>query len=337
MLHNDMSGSIAKNRFRIEMLWGISKMFDIYDEYEDFTVVFDNVCDIEFHLDNGQEYYQIKSNKVASPKRINYYVKKPENGNSIFGKLIMLNDQKYNTLKIALVSNAYLCDGKKIFTEYEELSIDSLDKKYRDKIVNKLNEEFGETISIDNFYYIHTNMDLENPNEVLLGKTIYTFQKIKKCEPKKPNSLYRFIVDEVQRKAEYEFNAKDYEELILKKGFSKSQLESMLSDYCDNVDTSIEQVQKEIDKISSVITAKKLNLALINVMRYIDSSKELQKIENDIVEYLDETSALPEEFDDLTAHLVSVFSEQFSTEITEYEIRVFIMLIIKRWVSNYYE
>ena len=34
-LPNDLSGSASKNRFRLELLWGISKMFDIYDK-DDF-------------------------------------------------------------------------------------------------------------------------------------------------------------------------------------------------------------------------------------------------------------------------------------------------------------
>ena len=42
----DLSGSISKNRFRQELCWGISKMFDLFDK-EDFCVVFDYKCDIE--------------------------------------------------------------------------------------------------------------------------------------------------------------------------------------------------------------------------------------------------------------------------------------------------
>ncbi len=46
----DLSGSISKNRFRQELCWGISKMFDLFDK-EDFCVVFDYKCDIENYGD----------------------------------------------------------------------------------------------------------------------------------------------------------------------------------------------------------------------------------------------------------------------------------------------
>ena len=34
----DLSGAISKNRFRLEMLWGASKMFDLFDK-DDFCIV----------------------------------------------------------------------------------------------------------------------------------------------------------------------------------------------------------------------------------------------------------------------------------------------------------
>lgn len=45
----DLSGSSSKNRFRLEILWGASKMFDLYDT-DDFCIVFDYKCDIEVNL-----------------------------------------------------------------------------------------------------------------------------------------------------------------------------------------------------------------------------------------------------------------------------------------------
>lgn len=35
----DLSGSMAKNRFRNEMLWGLGKMFELYKADKDFTMV----------------------------------------------------------------------------------------------------------------------------------------------------------------------------------------------------------------------------------------------------------------------------------------------------------
>ena len=55
---------MSKNRFRQELCWGISKMFDLFDK-EDFCVVFDYKCDIEIHFNNSVEFYQIKTHHLA--------------------------------------------------------------------------------------------------------------------------------------------------------------------------------------------------------------------------------------------------------------------------------
>ena len=46
-LPKDLSGSISKNRFRLELLWGIGKIIDAHKENDDYAVIFDFKCDIE--------------------------------------------------------------------------------------------------------------------------------------------------------------------------------------------------------------------------------------------------------------------------------------------------
>ena len=62
----DLSGSMSKNRFRNEMLWGLEKMFELYKTNQDFFMVFDYVCDIEAHLDGKIEFFQIKTNLASA-------------------------------------------------------------------------------------------------------------------------------------------------------------------------------------------------------------------------------------------------------------------------------
>ena len=45
-LPKDLSGSITKNRFRMELLWGVSKIIDAHKESGDYSVIFDFKCDI---------------------------------------------------------------------------------------------------------------------------------------------------------------------------------------------------------------------------------------------------------------------------------------------------
>lgn len=71
-LPKDLSGSIAKNRFRLELLWGISKIIDEHKANNEYTIIFDFKCDIELHKDDELNFYQIKTKKVVIIIRITY-------------------------------------------------------------------------------------------------------------------------------------------------------------------------------------------------------------------------------------------------------------------------
>lgn len=59
----DLAGSQTKNRFRQELLWGISVALDNLTNEDWNAVVFDYVCDIELHYNNRLELHQLKVNK----------------------------------------------------------------------------------------------------------------------------------------------------------------------------------------------------------------------------------------------------------------------------------
>lgn len=336
-LYNDLSGSISKNRFRVELLWGVSKMFDIFETNENFTVIFDNVCDIELHLSKGKEFYQIKSNKKAGTKTVNYYLDTKNTSNSIFGKLIILNNEKYNTKKVALVSNAYLKNSNRVYSEYEEIDINTIDEKCKNIIIKSLNEELGFEVKIDNFYYIHTSMNLEAPDNDLLGKIVLSFEQIMGCEPQKPNSLYRFIVEKAQKKACYEFDSKTYDELVKNKGFTKNELYKILSNYKEHIDSSFEKTNQRIEQIASIKIRRELKKALPKLLEDLDQYRIFNIQEEKISAFLEQERVIPDDYFDLVDFLFEKFSSDFPIEISNEEIRVFIMMIVNRWEDNYYE
>lgn len=69
-LPKDLSGSITKNRFRLELLWGISKVIDIHKEGKDYTIIFDFKCDIEIHIMNYSFIKLKQKRQVLIMKRI---------------------------------------------------------------------------------------------------------------------------------------------------------------------------------------------------------------------------------------------------------------------------
>ena len=184
-LPHDLSGSRSKNRFRAELLWGVSKILDLMEEDRDFTMVFDYACDIEVHYENGFEFSQIKTHgrsKSYTTKRLT----KVEGEGSILGKLYVLVKNNFpGEVRVAVVSNI----------PYSSMPADALincflslpDKDQRE-IATALKNELGiDSIDLSKLFYVQTNMDLEHPDDAVRGKLTLAFERIKKCELNKSN------------------------------------------------------------------------------------------------------------------------------------------------------
>ncbi|WP_457826323.1 dsDNA nuclease domain-containing protein, partial [Staphylococcus aureus] len=91
----DLSGSIAKNRFRLELLWGISKIIDEHKANNEYTIIFDFKCDIELHKEDELDFYQIKTKKSGNYNSNNLCKKGKNKNNSILGKLYALYSPNY--------------------------------------------------------------------------------------------------------------------------------------------------------------------------------------------------------------------------------------------------
>ena len=133
-LPHDLSGSRSKNRFRIELLWGVTKFLELMETSENFTMIFDYVCDIEIIFDNYLEFYQIKT-RSNNPYSTTQLVRKTGEG-SILGKLyVLLKDDQELVHKVAIVSNARYtaCDNS-----YTETCFDKLSDKEKTKICKEM-------------------------------------------------------------------------------------------------------------------------------------------------------------------------------------------------------
>ncbi|MBQ6851159.1 MAG: DUF4297 domain-containing protein [Oscillospiraceae bacterium] len=336
----DLAGASSKNRFRLEMLWGASKMFDLFDE-DDFCVVFDYKCDIEVHLNDSLEFYQIKTHKVQSPYTFATLSKQDKTGKSIIGKLFLLKNTLDPTakFKVAIVSNAYLKIEKKVYSDVEYLDFSCLNVKTQQAVRKALNNELGPDIDLNNIGFIYTSMNLLDPDNDLRGKIVGSFEKIMGCEPDKPNALYRLVKDSVEIKACYEMVSNSYEELVKNKGITKQELYDMLCRHATIADNSISNVEKFIeDNINAPSMLKKYKSSLVSIVKYGPISAELKSNEKLIVSYLNENDELlPDNRLDTVNMLYSVFSSNFSVEFSEIDIRVFILLILFKWEGGKYE
>lgn len=337
----DTSGSMSKNRFRAELLWGVNKMLDIYD-YDDFAVVFDYVCDIEIHSRDGLEFFQIKTHKSNQTFTINKIIKiDGKSKNSIIGKLYILKTlDEAAKIKVALVSNLYLNDGKKTYTNLETVPFSQIDEKSIMKIRDALKKELKDekNINLEDIFYINTTMDLNDPKENILGKLVLSFERITGYEPKKPYELYRFIYDTVSSKACCELDQPDYEELIKNKGITKNEFSQMLSKYIDNIDSSVELVRKYIDEnVKNIMDRRKMKGALAQVVGSLNFSMELKSLETEMANFLFSSKQLPDSFEECIEFLLKSFSEKFSIEFSTEERLVFIILVLKKFEEGVYD
>ena len=333
----DVSGSRSKNRFRLELLWGISKMLDIYDT-SNFTVVFDYVCDIEVHTDEGFEFYQIKTHKGEKTYNEKDIVKK-KNGHSILGKLYVLRKEEHPDVRLAIVSNAYFKDGKKVMSNYEEIELSELSQSSKEIVITALKDELDiENISIKDVFYLHTSMNLNEPENDIIGKIVTSFTLIKGCEPKKPNALYRLIYDTVSTKACYELDIHNYENIVNHKGITKIEFDGMLNCHLDIADNSVELTKQYIDSDTNYKTRRMKKSAFAALFRNLQFSMELQLKEKEIAKYIiDYIETLPDSFEETIDHIVDQFGTTFSPEYSATEIFTFIILILKRFEEGVYD
>lgn len=328
----ELSGAMSKNRFRQELCWGISKMFDLFDK-DDFCVVFDYKCDIEVHFESAIDFYQIKTHKVQSPYNFSEIKRRKGGKQSVLAKLFVLKDAASDDIPIrcALVSNAFFQIGKTTESNvqafcFSQLS-DSDQKTVRDALADELSRK---NIDLENLYYIYTSMDLFAPQDAVKGKIVDSFEKIKGCEPSKPNALYRLIYDTVSERACYELPAYDYDELVRRKGITKGELNQMLDRHLENTDNSVSLTYDFIEQERSVAKKRQLKMSLAKVLKDETVSCVLQDLHKKIIAHI---NTIPDDLstEDMAKLLMDKFDESFTIEYNKTDRYIFIILTIKRW------
>ena len=174
-------------------------------------------------------------------------------------------------------------------------------------------------------------MNLLDPQNDIIGKITGSFEKIKGCEPVKPNALYRLIVDTVTEKACYELSSQDYAELIRRKGITKAELNKMLEHHMEKTDNSVSLVQEYIERKQVTIGEKrKLKQSLAKIVEAECASLELQTKQQTLFKYID-TISTDVSFEEMAEALLSRYSTTFPIEYSQTDRYVFILLVIKRW------
>lgn len=238
----DMSGSLAKNRFRLELLWGLEKLLSCLDDgIDEFAIVFDYRCDIELHLDEGYEFYQVKTSK-SDNFSISKVCRRPSRGVPIIARLYDLHDAEGDgSVRMAIVSNRpFLYDGGRLSSPGKVLfsSLTNKDKRLIEKAIGKACPESGP--NYENMSYIMVALDLDRPDDVIRGHLVNTFKQVRGCEPRKPGALYEALSSLAIAKACEEKMQSTYQDVIEKKAITSSEVAELFSIYEDKVGNRFE-------------------------------------------------------------------------------------------------
>lgn len=330
-LPKDLAGSVAKNRFRMELLWGINAMIDAHKELENYAIVFDFRCDIELHKENEICFYQIKTRKSGNYNEKNLCKISKNKQNSILGKLYALYSPGHN-IKLAIVSNTQLkIKNKEI--DFSKQCFASVDKKIVDEVKEKLRIELKiDSVDLENVFYIFDNMDLLNPEDSIRGKLIKSFVEIKGEEPQNPNALYRLVSETVIEKASYEFDLPTYDDVVKLKGVTRLDFDKMLNAHKKESQNGIFETKLYINSLP-LIMRRKYNKALGNLLD-IPFSNNLNVLKKNIYNYIIEN----EEFllnEDSYLDLVSKkFDREFDFEFTDEMKKVQYLIIYYIYASG---
>ncbi|WP_167544415.1 dsDNA nuclease domain-containing protein [Paenibacillus xylanexedens] len=342
----DLSGSMAKNRFRIEMLWGLKKVLELLKNNNEFIILFDYKCDIEIHLPNSNfEFYQLKTSNTGN-YTINKLLKKNDVGQSVLGKLYLLKYDRsgveQDEIKLAIVSNVALKDTTKLHTNLESVLLKSIDGNDVTKIKNDVTKELSQQseIKLENTFFIKTTIDLTNPNETLMGELASFFVSFYDCEVKRLRSLFSTLQTIITDKASYEFELLTYDDLIIKKGVTKKDFEKIFQSHMDNSDTALEKSSAYIESEYKAFFGMrvKLSKALKQVFFSLKISKPLQLIENKIAKFILENIHYLNGTD---KEIIGFISERFMNEkpleVENQEFEMLILLILKKFEEGLYE
>ncbi len=335
-LKADTSGSRTKNRFRLELLWGISKILELMETTDNFTMVFDYVCDIEVHKDDSFEFYQIKTHKSEkryTPNSLVKYKKDSEEG-SILGKLFALNLGDEDGVKLFLVCNEPF---KALSSDPGELSFNKLVKLEREKIIKSLKSELEiDSVDLSKAFYLYTPMNLLNPVDQIKGELITIFEKIKGSEPINPNALYNLVFDMVSEKACYEFTLNDYDKLKALKGITRSEFDRLLDVHCSNEKTGITATKEYINSILNIKEKKIYNKALSTFVPKLAKSRDMQALELKMADFLDGEDDIGDMSNAIDL-LSGVFYDSFPIEYDNAEKTVCFMIVINKYIEGGYE
>lgn len=284
-LPHDLSGSLAKNRFGYEVLFGIDQLIENYNKFDDYIIVFDYVCDIELHYENKFKFFQIKTSNTGKYNRVSFLTnRKNDNVDSIIGRMYKISgktENEKNMISVILVSNTPLTDGNFSTKPNIPVLLDEIDNNIRNKIINALKEETKtEEVSLENIYYLYTDVGLDYYENYILGKLTNFYEAEVNCSINKPKVLLNSIKELASVKANYEKDCgTDQDEFYKRKGITKLEFRKLIDYHHRENSDLVKKCEDTINQLTLDDISFQLNC--IRSLKDIISCKD-KKVEKNI-------------------------------------------------------
>lgn len=245
--------NIAQNRFDYQKNYIICKLLEKYDE-EDFVLI------VEYHddfliLDNKEnpqkiDFFQVKTKKNANWTSKSLSKKWKNNSHSIFWKMFLHIKNFNKSVKSSnFISNTFfniLLRNNTKKTKIDKFKISDLWDWCKNDFINSINKEFEKDdlekhIDVFNFEKVELNID---NHEDLTISYLVTFIEDKFKAECRPKLIHDFLFRIIREKSNIEETISDFNQLIIKKWISKSDLEKIFE--------VLELDKKENEKIKTL-------------------------------------------------------------------------------------
>ena len=239
--HLRNGGPSAKEGFQVEEYWGINKIFDLYaSQDEEFFVIFDNYCDIEFGMagNNTIRFDQVKTESVGQDLfvRENKLIYRNEAGHSIFGELARFGEND-SVDGVDLVWNYRFRDStNKIWDG--SFCFKDLPQSDKDAVLSAVSCENITSIKWDKYSYTYFDVSLQNVDDVMIGKTTSFFQNAKKNEIEYPGLFLAYLKNRVGKLSRLTILPGDgLRDVIQNKGITRASFDTLILTYQSTADS----------------------------------------------------------------------------------------------------
>ena len=228
----EIAGSDTASRFDYQKNWAFCEMIRRHMAGADYLAAFEFHDDVVFltpsEVPDCAEFYQVKTTKSATPRKLAAFIDRGSKPNSILGKIFanFVGICSPHQVKVILVSNvAFEFAGENVCAK-------DLEPKFREKIIEKLSVElsgFSEA-QIDDLHFMITGVSIESMHSFLHGETMELFKgKFGEDHGLNVHSWIRLVQSEIGRKNNFPSDQiKNVADLISKKCIGRNLVEHSL-------------------------------------------------------------------------------------------------------------